>query len=229
MRWSATVGSRGALGELLSQCGSREALIARSGASTVCGSCSPLLAELCGDSAAPLPRQSSLLLAGLMALILAVVIPLLTPVPYADSVQHWLRQFDPLWSDGLYKQVSGFSLLALSLLGLGLSLNKRMPRLSWGSFNVWRLLHAALGVLCLMVLLAHTGLRLGENLNAYLMSNFLALALLGGLSAAVIAGESSLGARLGKRLRRWCAWAHIAMFWPLPTLLTFHVISVYYF
>lgn len=221
--------NRGNLSNMLAECGDKSTLIARSGASTVCGSCAPLIAELCGETAAKATLQRGLLIAGLVALLLAVVIPLATPIPYAVSVQHGLRNIDSLWSNGLYKQISGFSLLGLSFVGLYLSLNKRLKALSFGKFNFWRLFHTVLGVLCLLILLAHTGLRLGENLNAYLMSNFLALAVLGAITAGVIATESSLGAQLGKRLRRWCSWGHIALFWPLPTLLTFHVISVYYF
>lgn len=221
--------SRGALSAALAQCQGKVELIASTGASAVCGSCAPLIAELCGESAPRPPLQSGLLVAALMALILAVAIPLGTPVPYAQSVQDGLHRAALLWSDGLYKQISGFSLLGLTVVGLYLSLNKRVKRLSFGKFNVWRLVHTVLGLLCLVILLAHTGLRLGENLNGYLMANFLALAGVGAVTGMVIASESALGAMVGKRLRRWCSWGHIALFWPLPTLLAFHVISVYYF
>lgn len=221
--------TRGYLSDTLAECDGKVELIARTGASSVCGSCSPLVAELCGESAPRPPLQSGLLVAAVMALILAIAIPLGSPVPYAQSVQESLHQLALLWSDGLYKQISGFSLLGLTVVGLYLSLNKRVKKLSFGKFTFWRLLHTVLGLLCLMILLAHTGLRMGENLNAYLMANFLALAGLGAVTAMVIAGETSLGAMMGKRLRRWCSWGHIVLFWPLPTLLAFHVISVYYF
>ncbi|MBD2858139.1 NAD(P)/FAD-dependent oxidoreductase [Spongiibacter sp. KMU-158] len=221
--------SRGELSRAYAACENKAELIATTGASTVCGSCTPLIAELCGENAKKAPMQWGLLVSAAIAFFLSLFILSSTPIPYADSVQHWLGSVDKLWSQGLYKQISGFSLLGLSILGLYLSINKRIQKLSWGSFRHWRLVHSVLGGLCLFVLFAHTGLRMGENLNAYLMSNFLALALLGGITAAVISGETAFGARLGKRLRRWCSWGHIALFWPLPTLLGFHVISVYYF
>lgn len=210
-----------------------QALMDRTGASTVCGSCRPLLQELVADSAAPAVEETStpkpwpLLLLSLLAMVTAVSIALLAPIPYRDTVQGGFT-LDVLWSDSLWKQSTGYTLLGLSLFGMMLSLSKRTS-LRLGGFSGWRLVHVALGLLVLGVLLLHTGLHLGENLNRILMLNFLALALLGSLAGAVIALERRIPAPWGGRLRRFWSWLHILILWPLPVLLAFHVLVTYYY
>ena len=87
-----------------------------------------------------------------------------------------------------------------------------------------------LGVLALVILYLHTGFSLGENINQYLMLDFLLLALVGAFAGAVIGGEryTKMG-YTGKQMRQWFTHAHIVLFWPLPVLLGFHVLSVYFF
>ena len=138
-------------------------------------------------------------------------------------------QIDTLWRDGLIKQISGFTLLGLAVLGLLMSLRKQWTRFKWGDFAYWRLMHAVLGVLILLVLLSHTGLNLGDNLNMALMLVFLGLAGVGGLAGGAIVVERRLSRSLGQRLRSWSTWLHIGLFWPLPALLSYHILSVYYF
>ena len=222
--------TRGQLSDAFARSGNLDVVVTTTGASSVCGSCQPLVAELCGlgDTVKKPPIQTALVTTAILAFIATLVYASLPPVPYAGTAQvdiDWGR----LWSDGLFKQISGFTLLGLSVIGLMLSLNKRVKWFSFGQFSAWRYLHVLLGLICLLVLAAHTGLRMGENLNAYLMSNFLILALVGALSAFVIGGERWMSARAGRTARQWLTWGHIAVFWPLPTLLAFHVISVYYF
>lgn len=221
---------RGQLTSLYKELGDQQQVIARCGASTVCGSCAPLVAELCGENGANqrLPVQRRLLAVGVLALLLSMLLALVPPIDFASTVQVDIP-WDRLWSDGLYKQISGYAILVLIALGLYLSLNKRLPSLSWGRFPLWRMVHTLTGVASLGMLLAHTGLRLGENLNALLMLNFLALAALGAIAAAVVAGESHFSPRWGKRLRRLCTWGHLYLAWPLPALLGLHIFSVYYF
>ena len=159
--------TRGTLGEAVAGgCRTVEALAARTGASTVCGSCRPLLAQLAGGSGAASPERGWkwLLGAGGFALPAAIALALVVLIPYAATVQvPW--QWDVLWRESFWKQVSGFTVLGLSVLILLLSLRKRIRRFTLGDFPVWRVVHAVLGALTLAGLAVHTGGRLGSNLN----------------------------------------------------------------
>ena len=201
------------------------------GASTVCGSCRPLLAELCG---APVRTTRALmplwliLLAG-VALALAGCAVFLE-VPVATTVDSLAYRMDRFWSDPLPKQVTGYSLLGVSLLGLLISLRKRLPRFRIGAFATWRVFHACFGIVALVALFSHTGFRFGENLNAWLMAVFVGLNLLGAV-AGVAAGLETRGgpqaAALARRLRPGLTVAHYVFFWPLPVLVAFHVAAAY--
>ena len=223
--------TRGAISEAiaLGACDG-EAIARATGASSVCGSCRPLVNELLGGgSERAVPMHRSLLTGALLALLGALVLLLAPAIPYADSVQHaW--HWDPLWRDGLLKQVSGFSVLGLFALGLLASLRKRSRLLDrLGSFDAWRLAHIVLGLLVLAGLAAHTGLRLGHGLNQMLMVSFALMLLLGALSSGVIALEHRIGGTLARRLRRHALWLHILLFWPVPALLGWHVFKTYWY
>jgi nitrite reductase (NADH) large subunit len=108
-------------------------------------------------------------------------------------------------------------------------LRKRIKRFTFGEFGHWRAVHAVLGALTLVVLVSHTGFRLGHNFNFVLMTNFLALALMGALAGAITALERRLQPASAKRLRAFWTGTHVAMAWPLPVLIFFHVLMAYYF
>lgn len=211
-------------------CKSVADLAACTRASTVCGSCKPLLAELVGHSGPAEPVRGWKVLAAVAALafLFAAAVLLLPGLPYAASVQDGFR-LDVLWRDSLYKQVSGFSVLGLSLLGLVLSLRKRLARIRWGGFDVWRIAHVVLGLAALGTLYVHTGGRLGHQLDGALMLAFTGLVLVGGVGAAVIAFEHRLAPRVVRRWREQSVWLHILLFWPVPVLLGLHVLKSYYF
>ncbi len=222
--------TRGQLGRALAEgCTTAAALASRTGASTVCGSCRPLLAELVGAAgpAAPARGWRVLLGAGGVALVAALAMALAIAVPYAATVQvPW--QWDVVWRDGFWKQVSGFTALGLAVLGLALSLRKRVRRFTLGEFPLWRVAHALLGLTAIAVLLVHTGGRLGANLNLALMLTFLAVIGLGSAAGGVIALEHRLGGAAARVRRAW-TWAHVLAFWPVPVLLGLHVLKTYYF
>jgi nitrite reductase (NADH) large subunit len=200
------------------------------GASSVCGSCKPLLEQLVGSKVPePVAMHRWLLGSAVVSLLFALAFLFLPSIPYPDSVQvEW--RWDALWRDGLLKQISGFTVLGLFALGLLLSPRKRLKALqSWGRFDVWRLAHVVLGVLVLVALLAHTGLRLGEGLNAILMVSFVATLLLGAVSSGVISLEHRIGGSLAARLRRQSLWLHILWFWPVPVALAIHVLKSYWY
>lgn len=216
----------------LSGCSSVEALSQCTGASTVCGSCKPLLADLVGTPFEPEPVVASgkPLIAVVFACLLLSVLALLLPAPsYSESFQStsWLEAFR---TDSLLKQITGFTLLGISVSGIFISFRKRISTFSLGSFPWWRFIHTALGLLALVILFLHTGFSLGVNINQYLMLDFVLLAVVGAAAGLVIGSERYT--RMGynaKRMRKWFTHAHIVLFWPLPVLLGFHVLSVYFF
>ena len=206
-----------------------EQVTAATRASSVCGSCRPLVAELVGSTgpAEPVRGWKVLLGASSFALKTALVIALVIAVPYAATVQvPW--QWDVLWRENAWKQASGFTVLTLTVLLLVMSLRKRVSRFTLGDFSLWRVAHVVLGALTLAGLAVHTGGRLGSNLNFMLMASFLGVVALGGVAGGVVALEHRLGARAA-RLRRTWLWTHILVAWPIPVLLAFHVLKTYYF
>jgi nitrite reductase (NADH) large subunit len=221
--------TRGQLGQALATgCATADALAAATGASTVCGSCRPLLAELAGHPAPVRPvRGAKALLAAGSAALGAALAATAFDVPYPKTVQlSWM--WDVLWRDPFWKQASGFSVLVLSALALLLSLRKRIRRFAAGDFALWRVVHAVLAALTLAGLAAHTGGRFGANLNLMLMTSFLGVISLGAVAGGVAALEHRMGPR-GALLRRSWTRAHLLLFWPVPMLLGLHIFKTYYF
>ena len=224
--------TRGALGRALAAgCAGVEALAAATGASTVCGSCKPLLAQLAGaapGAAAPVRGFRPLAAASLFAVLACLGVYAASPVPYVASMETPWR-WDLLWRDSLAKQISGFALLGLAAAGLLISPRKRWARLKLGDFALWRIAHVVLGAAALIGLLVHTGGRLGNRLDLALSALFSALILVGGLAAAVLAFEHRLAPERAGRVRTNLLWAHLLLFWGVPVLLVFHVVKAYYF
>lgn len=200
------------------------------GASSVCGTCKPLLEQLLGSPVVePVAGHRWLLVSASLALLGVMAFLLLLPVPYADTVLAAWR-WDALWRDGLLKQISGFTVLGLFVTSLLLSPRKRLKKFqSIGRFDFWRWGHVALGLLVMVALLAHTGLRLGEGLNLLLMVSFLFTLLFGGLLAGVIAVQHRIGISLAARLRSQSLGWHILWFWPVPVAVGFHVFKSYWY
>jgi len=220
--------SRGHLGDAIAQgCGSVAALRRETGASSVCGSCKPDLETLL---AVPQVREAAVgwrmmiglsLTAALIGLA-ALLLPAWAP---SSSVQADFR-LDQLWIDGFWKQVSGFTLLSLALLAAFLSVRKRISADWLGGYEGWRVVHIAVGALSLAVLFLHSGFHLGVNMNFVLMMCFLGVVLIGAGASMITSLDHKLGGN-GALSRRILVWLHIIAFWPLPVLLTFHVISTY--
>lgn len=235
--WSATAVvcncaavTRGALGRAVAEgCQTVENLCARTGAGQICGSCRPLLAGLVGAvaQAEPQPGRRGVLGSAVGALVVLAAFLFISEIPVADTVQGgWQPQ--SLWLDGFWKQVSGYTLLGLGVVASLLSLRKRWKRISFGTYPWWRVIHVVLGTIAMATLVLHTGLRLGNHLNFLLIAGFLALTALGASSGMVIALERVPNSWT-RRLRALSGYWHVALLWPLPTLLGFHILSVYYF
>lgn len=222
--------SRGALSEAVnSGCDSVASLGKTTGAGTVCGSCQPLLQNLLGTNEKPAPLSGGIPLT-LFSVIAALVVMALVLIPGiapVDSVQ--TPSFEYLWTDGFWKQVSGFSLLGLVAVGLVMTLRKRAKWTFLGNFSYWRVVHSVLGALALGVLFIHTGAHLGENLNKWLMVNFLLVSVVGALAGVSMHIASKTSASAVQVIKRSSFWAHILIVWPLPALLIAHILSVYYF
>ncbi|TNF36750.1 MAG: NAD(P)/FAD-dependent oxidoreductase, partial [Gammaproteobacteria bacterium] len=208
-----------------------EQLCAATGASSVCGSCKPLLMNFVGSHvpAEPVRGFQPLLIASLLSVVAALVMLLFPGMNYLQSVQNAVN-WDVLWRDALFKQISGFSLLGLSLLISIISLRKRLTNLlnRW-DYSWWRVFHVVIALLTIGVLLIHTGFRFGDNLNMYLMTTYSGLLLAGAVAGVVIAIDHKLTRKLAKRLRTTALWLHIVLLWPLPVLLGFHILKSYYF
>ena len=198
-------------------------------AGTLCGSCRPQLAALCGATRAPENSNDSwsraLLVVSVSALIATTVTVAWPRIAVPESVQ--VQGLSVLWFDSVYKQVSGFTLLGLIALGLGLSARKRIKQLNIGAFPIWRAGHASLGLLALVVAFGHTGFRLGDNLNLALMLAFLASAATGACSGVLLANAPRSG--FWMRSMRAVRLLHDWVLWPLIVLVGFHVLKVYYF
>jgi nitrite reductase (NADH) large subunit len=228
--------TRGMLGQAMDAgCTTLDDLKRATCASTVCGTCQPLLQELLGAEAKaePVGWWKSLLAFSVIAGVLAIVTAVVPHWPYSQSVEDSLR-VDLLWIDPLIKQISGFTLLGFMVIAAVLGLRKRIKLFrNLGGYNGWRLVHGVVGALLLAGLFVHTGFHLGDNLNGWLMGTFLALSALGAIAGGVTAVEHKLlngplkGARTAPRVLP--AWAHIVLLWPIPLLLAAHVASVYFY
>lgn len=223
--------SRGSISEAIGNGAYNVDLVTEcTGAGGVCGSCKPLIHQLLGaNDVEPAPYWRFLFGAALVSLLFVLAFLLLPPIPYAQSVQVAWR-WDELWRDGLIKQITGFSILGLFAVGLLISPRKRMKALqALGRFDYWRLLHVVLGVLVVVALLLHTGMRFGSGLNLWLMVSFVGVLLLGAVSTGVISLEHKIGGALATRLRRTTVWWHILLFWPVPAALGFHILKTYFY
>jgi nitrite reductase (NADH) large subunit len=203
-----------------------EALAGATGASTVCGSCKPLLAQLLGAGArAPVPR--ALVSASAAGLVVALA-ALFVSVPYASSMTPGWR-IDQLWTESLMKQLSGYTLLGIAAAVSLLGLRKRLGRFGFGKYSIWQLAHVLAGLVVVVALLAHTGFRAGSNLNAWLMASFTGLLIAGGLAGTTTALAQRFDDAALRRLKRVSLFTHVLLLWPLPALLGFHILKGYYF
>jgi len=199
-------------------------------AGTGCGSCLPYIAELIGQpgSLQVLKRDTKLAMASALTLSLLVLIVLAPFMPPLDTLLgNW--HLEELWLDNVWKQCSGYILLTLLFVSLLLSIRKRSKSFHHLSYASWRTIHSFTGALSLIVLALHNGLAFGHNLNRILLLNFLLLSFFGAVTGMLTASEgvtADSGVRRGKILGYW---VHAVLFWPLPILLVFHIMSSYFF
>ncbi|WP_081640117.1 FAD-dependent oxidoreductase [Simiduia agarivorans] len=207
-----------------------ESLCGATKAGVTCGSCKPLLAQLL-DAPAPnlvMRHYKPIYWFSVVAIVLMAMTVLFKPIGIGESAQvTW--QLEKLWFDNFWKQVSGYTLLALSLLAAGLSIRKRWKKLNVGHLDDWRYVHSIIGVIALAVLMIHTGLRMGNNLNFVLMAVFLAATLTGSLVGVFMARNHHWTDLKLRQHRTWWSRVHYTLLWMLPALLGYHIFAVYYF
>ena len=213
------------------QCNTIAEIAKHTGASTVCGTCKPMLAQLVGSRSTlePIKNSTSLLSISITSLILLLIFLSLPGIRLAETVQTSVN-WDQLWTNSLYKQISGFSLLGISLLISTVSLRKRIKVLhKFWDYAGWRLIHVIAGLILIGVLLVHTGFNFGNHLNLYLMLIFSGTMLAGAILGGVISIEHLISHKAAKQTRLISLWIHILLIWPLPVLLGLHILKTYYF
>lgn len=203
-------------------------------ANSVCGSCKPLIHELLGQGEVkpePVKWWKALLAISALGALIALATLLLPRIPLNDTYivdDFW---FD-LWFDTIWKQYSGYTLLGLSVAAAIIGLRKRIGFLSkLGGYQAWRLVHLIIGFTAALVLVWHTGFRLGNNLNLFLMASFLITLIFGAVAGLITGGEHELKDRgfsaNNAKPRTLPMWVHIIAVWPLPVLIAIHVLVVY--
>jgi len=203
------------------------------GASGVCGSCRPLLVKLVDNSSVVtgntevIKGQTAITIISIVGFFFVLLQLFVPAINAPQSVQHFSLNF--LWENNVWKQVSGFTLLGITVIGLLVSIRKRWRKLRFGHYNYWRVMHVVLGVILLATLALHTGFHFGTHINFLLMLTYISIAISGVISAAVVAFETKLPLFVAKRARSIVNFTHILLFWPFPTLVGFHIVSFYYF
>lgn len=223
--------TRGELSNALeSGCRTIDGLGKKTGAGTVCGSCQPMILNLL-DTPAPnlvMRHQRAILVTSILSILSVFFIFLFFPAKIADTVQvSW--SLEKLWFDNFWKQVSGYTLLGLCVVAVALSARKRIKKFRLGHVDGWRYAHSIIGYSALLILMVHTGLRLGNNLNFALMLVFLCATLMGSLVGVFMAKNHHWSDFKLRQYRLWLSRLHHTILWMLLPLLSFHILSVYYF
>lgn len=220
-------------GELRS-CAASKVSLASTGAGTVCGSCKPLLVQFdpnteaaneASSTSSGVIWQAVVGLVGLLLIALFLFTNPLIPIPTTYSPDH-ISQW---WTVSEKRQITGFTLLGLTTLSLLLSARKRFEKFSWLSFSAWRGWHIVLTTLVLGLLFLHTGQSDFQGINQWLILSFWSAAVLGFVAVIFSWREQQSPSIKTKRSKRWAVYGHLFAFWPLPILLGFHVLSVYWF
>jgi nitrite reductase (NADH) large subunit len=171
--------------------------------------------------------RTPLLVVAAFAFVVVIAMATVSPIPVAASIQGF--NLDILWTTSVGKQVTGYAVVALTIASMLLALRKRWKRFTYSDVPIFRLVHGALAALTLIVLIFHTGLHLGKNLNRMLMIDFLTLALIGAVAAAVTALSHWWSPITARNQRLVWYRAHFMLFLPLPVLLALHIVGAYYY
>jgi nitrite reductase (NADH) large subunit len=199
-------------------------------AGVTCGSCQPLLMTMLNEPVENLIMRhyKAIYWASLVSIALIILTFFAPKLPFERSVQ-FAFQFEKIWYGSLYKQTTGYILLGLALFSGAITARKRWKRIDYGNLDDWRFVHTVLGLVALVALIVHTGFRLGENLNLALMIVFLSVTLTGSIVGFFMSRNHHWTDIKLTQHRAWWSRVHYGLLWLLPALLTFHILSAYYF
>jgi len=199
-------------------------------AGVTCGSCQPLLMTMLHEPVENLIMRhyKAIYWASLVSIALIILTFFAPKLPFDRSVQ-FAFQFEKIWYGSLYKQTTGYVLLGLVLLSAAISGRKRWKKIAYGNLDNWRFVHTVIGLVALLALIVHTGFRLGENLNLALMIVFLLVTFTGSLVGFFMSRNHHWTDIKLTQHRAWWSRVHYGLLWLLPALLTFHILSSYYF
>jgi len=207
-----------------------DAIIAETGASQHCGSCAQRIAVVTMGESRVTGRTevNGLWISVVMSLLLLVALVVGMAIPFSARWQSSWRLVDTLWRNEVVRQVTGYSLLSLLLLAFIPAWKRRAQReqrkpqsrslISW---------HVLAVTSVMIVFTLHTGVRIGHGANAQLGIMFATTLLLGGAAALTwrSASRSTSHRRVAENIRA----LHWALLFPLPIVLVFHLVQVYYF
>ncbi|MEO1520532.1 MAG: hypothetical protein AAFU78_07110 [Cyanobacteria bacterium J06633_2] len=155
------------------------------------------------------PRFSTLIL--LTVLTAIILVPFALSSAYMPMLRDRAFELYELFRTDVYKQATGFVLLALVLAEMGLSLRKRGRK--WkvklpGTMMMWRSLHIFLGVFLIAAVLVHTVGATGLNFNAIFLWVFFGVSLsaLVGVVAETGILETDVVRMMQLRLMRRNGW-----------------------
>ncbi|MDI1448731.1 FAD-dependent oxidoreductase [Polyangium sp. 6x1] len=189
----------------------------------------PVRPSIAAPIQAPPERgRKILLVASAVALSCVLVLALAPSLAPSRSVRTGVL-LDALLRPGVEKQVTGYTLVALAVASLGVSLRKRWKRFRSADVPVWRAAHAVLGAATLLLFFLHTGLSAGTRINLVLAIDFLAVVILGALAGGVFAVSSRWSPLAARDRRLRASSVHLYLTWPLPILVALHVLAVYYY
>lgn len=162
-----------------------------------------------------------------LAMLLMAFLVFTPPIDLPGTVQTATTAWQTLITDDFWKQVSGYSLLTLVVSSLVISVRKRTSYLQRFRFTSMRVIHVGMATAALAVLIAHTGFHRGSDLNFILFCAFIIASLTGSVVGLMAGTESQLPQAL-RSFRRPLTLIHILCLWPLPVLVTFHIVSIYW-
>ncbi len=166
--------------------------------------------------------RSSLLLGSLLSFCLVILFTLLGYL-FTEEI-YWHRE--KIWLNDLWKPLTGYTLVVLTVIMMTLSLRKRWRYfIQFGDVAQWQLIHIFTGLLALCVLFIHTGFLWGTHFHLLLMLSFLGTLFIGSWLGIINYIEKPLSS---PHFKDRLTITHLAFFWPLPTLLGIHIFLAYY-
>ena len=220
----------------LRACATEDKALESTGAGSVCGSCRPLLAQFSTDSSlyhdasqTESTDKSLSYLSWLALLALGLIIGFQFTATWMPPENYDPNSLSTWWTDSFKRQISGFTLLGLTVISLLVSARKRLPWFKWVSFSNWRVVHVVLTTLVLAGVFFHTGVSDYQGINAWLITCFWIASIAGVLITLLSKQENVRPGMTIRRAKQSAIMLHILSIWPLPVLLAFHILSVYWF